>query len=150
MASDLKQRLEDDVKVSLKSGDKQRVAALRLVLAAIKQVEIDDRISATDDLVTAVLTKQAKQRRESLKQFEQAGRDDLAAQETYELELINSYLPEPLAEHEIRKLINDAIDTVGASSIKDMGKVMGHLKMQIQGRADMGAVSAKIKELLNQ
>ena len=149
MATDLKQRLNDDVKISLKSGDKRRVGALRLILAAVKQIEIDSRTTLTDDEVTAVLTKQAKQRRESINQFEQAGRADLVAQENFELELITHYLPEPLAPDDIKRLIEEAINTVGASTVKDMGKVMGHLRPQVQGRTDMGAIGAKIKELLS-
>jgi uncharacterized protein YqeY len=149
MAGDLKQRLDDDVKTSLKSRDKQRVAALRLILAAVKQVEVDKRTVLTDDQIAALLAKQAKQRRESIRQFQQARRDDLVAKETFELDLINSYLPEPLSDDEIRQLISDAIRSVGASGMQDMGKVMGELKPHVQGKADMATVSAQVKALLS-
>jgi len=132
----------------MRSRDKPRLATLRLITAAIKQQEIDERIELDDAQVLALLDKMCKQRRESISQFEKAGRDDLIAQEVSELELIQTYLPEQLGEDEIAALIDEAMAATGAASIKDMGKVMGQLKPKLQGRADMGAVSAMIKAKL--
>ena len=146
----LKEDIQQDMKEAMRAGDKQRLGTIRLILSAIKQREVDERITLDDQQVTAVLDKMSKQRRESLSQYEKAGRDDLAEQEAYELELIQAYLPEPLGEEEINQLIDAAISETGASSLKDMGKVMGFLKPKLQGRADMGAVSAQIKTRLNQ
>lgn len=146
----LKEDIQKDMKEAMRAGDKQRLGTIRLILAAIKQREVDERITLDDQQVTAVLDKMTKQRRESLSQYEKAGRDDLAEQEAYELELIQAYLPEPLGEEEINQLIDAAMSETGASSLKDMGKVMGILKPKLQGRADMGAVSAQIKARLNQ
>ncbi len=136
------------MKAAMRAGEKPRLAVIRLINAAIKQREVDERISLDDAQVTAVLDKMVKQRRESLSHYEQAGRDDLANQETFEIEVIQQYLPEPLGDAELDALINDALTQTGASSIKDMGKVMGILKPQVQGRADMAAVSARIKARL--
>jgi len=144
----LKDRIQQDVKDAMRAKDKSRLAAIRLITAAIKQREVDERIELDDAQVTAVLDKMAKQRRESISQFEKAGRDDLIAQEVMELEIIQSYLPEQLGEDEINALIDRAMQDTGATSIKDMGKVMGQLKPKLQGRADMGAVSAMIKARL--
>jgi uncharacterized protein YqeY len=144
----LKDRIQQDVKDAMRAKDKTRLAAIRLITAAIKQREVDERIELDDAQVTAVLDKMAKQRRESISQFEKAGRDDLIAQEVMELEIIQSYLPEQLGEDEINALIDSAMQATGATSIKDMGKVMGQLKPKLQGRADMGAVSALIKARL--
>ena len=144
----LKDRIQQDMKAAMRSGDKPRLATIRLMLAAIKQKEVDERTELGDAEVTAVLDKMAKQRRESISQFEKAGRDDLVMQETGELELIQEYLPEPLGEAEINALIEAAMADTGATSLKDMGKVMGQLKPKLQGRADMGAVSALIKARL--
>jgi hypothetical protein len=144
----LKDRIQQDVKDAMRAKDKTRLAAIRLITAAIKQREVDERIELDDAQVTAVLDKMAKQRRESISQFEKAGRDDLIAQEVMELEIIQSYLPEQLGEDEINALIDSAMQATGATSIKDMGKVMGQLKPKLQGRADMGAVSAMIKARL--
>ena len=144
----LKDRIQQDVKDAMRSKDKPRLAAIRLITAAIKQREVDERIELDDAHVTAVLDKMAKQRRESISQFEKAGRDDLIAQEVMELEIIQSYLPEQLGEDEINALIDSAMQATGATSIKDMGKVMGQLKPKLQGRADMAAVSAMIKAKL--
>ncbi len=146
----LKEDIQQDMKEAMRAGDKQRLGTIRLILAAIKQREVDERITLDDQQVTAVLDKMSKQRRESLSQYEKAGRDDLAEQEAYELKLIQAYLPEPLGEEEINQLIDAAISETGASSLKDMGKVMGILKPKLQGRADMGAVSAQIKTRLSQ
>ena len=144
----LKDRILQDVKDAMRSRDKPRLATLRLITAAIKQQEIDERIEMNDAQVLALLDKMCKQRRESISQFEKAGRDDLIAQEVSELELIQTYLPEQLGEDEIAALIEETMAATGAASIKDMGKVMGQLKPKLQGRADMGAVSAMIKAKL--
>lgn len=144
----LKDRIQQEMKDAMRSGDKSRLGTIRLILAAIKQKEVDERIELDDAAVTTVLDKMAKQRRESITQFEQAGRDDLVKQEAFELTLIQEYLPEQLSEAEINALIDAAMSATGASSIKDMGKVMGQLKPKLQGRADMGAVSALIKARL--
>ncbi len=133
----------------MKSGDKRRLGVIRLMLAAIKQIEVDERIELDDDRVTAVLDKMVKQRRESITQFDKAGRDDLTAVEQAELEIIQEYLPEALSESEIDQLVEQSIAATGAVSIKDMGKVMGMLKPQLQGRADMGQVSQTIKARLS-
>jgi uncharacterized protein YqeY len=144
----LKTRLNDDVKAALKSGDKPRVGTLRLILAGIKQREVDERIELDDDEIIVVLDKMAKQRRESMDLFGKAGRDDLVDQEALELKIIATYMPQPLAADEIEALIAKAISDTGAASIKDMGKVMALIRPAVQGRADMGALSAKIKALL--
>jgi len=144
----LKDRINQDVKDAMRAKDKPRLATLRLITAAIKQREVDERIELDDTQVTLVLDKMVKQRRESIVQFEKAGRDDLIAIENSELEIITPYLPEQLGEDEINALIDAALEQTGASSIKDMGKVMGQLKPQLQGKADMGAVSALIKSRL--
>jgi uncharacterized protein YqeY len=132
----------------MRSGDKRRLGVIRLVMAAIKQREVDERIELDDAQVTAVLDKMAKQRRESIDQYTKAGRDDLVDQESYELDLLKAYLPEQLDDAAIDAMIDEALQSTGASSIKDMGKVMGQLKSKLQGRADMGAVSNKIKARL--
>jgi len=144
----LKDRIQQDMKDAMRSGDKPRLGTIRLILAAIKQKEVDERIELGDAEVIQVLDRMTKQRRESIGQFEQAGRDDLVQQEAAELTLIREYLPEPLSEAEITALIDAAMADTGASSIKDMGKVMGQLKPKLQGRADMGAVSALIRSRL--
>jgi uncharacterized protein YqeY len=145
----LKDKLQQDMKDALRGGDKRSLGVIRLILAAIKQREVDERIALDDAQVTSVLDKMAKQRRDSLEQYEKAGRDDLAEQETFELELLKAYLPAQLGEAEVDALIDDAIQTTGANSMKDMGKVMGQLKNKLQGRADMGAVSTRIKARLS-
>jgi hypothetical protein len=144
----LKDRIQQDMKDAMRAKDKARLATIRLIMAAIKQREVDERIELDDAQVIAVLDKMSNQRRESISQFEQAGRDDLIAQENAELEIIRPYLPEQLGEDELNALIEAAMQATGASTIKDMGKVMGQLKAKIQGRADMGAVSALIKSRL--
>ena len=136
------------MKDALRGRDKQRLGVIRLILAAVKQREVDERIELDDAQINAVLDKMSKQRRDSLEQFEKAGRDDLVAQEKFELGILKAYLPEPLSDAEIGALIEEAVQTTGASSIKDMGKVMGLLKSKLQGRADMGAVSGQIKARL--
>ena len=149
MAETLKSKIQDDMKSSMKSGDKSRLGVIRLMLSAIKQVEVDERIELDDTRILAVLDKMAKQRRESIAQFDAAGRDDLSAIEHAELEIIKEYLPEALSEAEIEALIEQSIAAAGAQSMQDMGKVMGLLKPQLQGRADMGKVSQQVKTRLS-
>ena len=149
MSSPLKDQLTSDMKSSMKSGDKHRLGVVRLMLAALKQVEVDERIELDDARVVAILDKMAKQRRESISQYESAGRDDLADVEKAEIDIIQDYLPEALSEDEISKLVEQTISATGAATIKDMGKVMGALKPQLQGRADMGKVSQQIKSRLS-
>ena len=144
----LKLRLTDDMKAAMKGGDKERLAVIRLVNAAIKQREVDERIQLDDAQVLSVLEKMIKQRRDSVSQYESAGREDLAAQERFEIEVIQTYMPQALGETEIDALIEAAIAETGASSGRDMGKVVGALKPKVAGRADMGAVSARIKARL--
>ena len=136
------------MKAAMKAGDKPRLGVIRLILAAIKQREVDERIELSDEQVLVVLDKMVKQRRDSVTQYEQAGRTELADQEKFEIGIIQEYLPQPLSEDEIAALIEDAIAATGADSMKDMGKVMGTLKPKLQGRADMGAVSGLIKQKL--
>jgi hypothetical protein len=145
----LKQRIQEDVKAAMRSGDKRRLGALRLVTAAIKQREVDERIELDDTAVLAVLDKMVKQRRESIAQYEKAGREDLAGQEAYEIQLLQEYLPEALSDTEIEAAVDEAIAATGAAAMRDMGKVMGQLKPRLQGRADMGAVSALVKRKLD-
>ena len=144
----LKDKLQQDMKDAMRGGDKPRLGVIRLILAAVKQREVDERIELDDAQITTVLDKMSKQRRDSLEQYEKAGRDDLAGQEQFELDILKSYLPEQLGDAEIDALIEEAVQATGASSMKDMGKVMGQLKNKLQGRADMGAVSGKIKARL--
>ena len=145
----LKERITEDMKASMRSGDKERLAGIRLVLAAIKQREVDERIQLDDTQVLAVLDKMIKQRRESITQFEAGARADLVAKESAELSVLQSYLPTPLADAEVENLIRAAIASTGAASMKDMGKVMAAVKPQVQGRTDMGALSARVKGLLS-
>jgi len=144
----LKAQILEDVKSAMRARDQKRLTALRLITAAIKQIEVDQRIEMDDQAVLAVLDKMVKQRRESLEQYESAGRDDLAAQEKFELELISVYLPEALSDEEVAALIKQAIAETGASSIRDMGAVMNKLRGEVQGRADMKAVSNSVKAQL--
>ncbi len=143
-----KQRLTEDMKLAMRNKDKQRLGVVRLALAAIKQREVDDRIELDDTQVLAVLDKMVKQRRDSARQYEDAGRQELADQETYEIGVLQEYLPVALSDDEIDALIAKAITEAGAESMKDMGKVMGLLRPQVQGRADMADVSLKIKQHL--
>jgi uncharacterized protein YqeY len=144
----LKVRIQDDVKDAMRARERERLATLRLVTAAIKQREVDERIELEDDQTLAVLDKMVKQRRESLEQYEKAGREDLAAQERLELKIIQTYLPEPLGEEELSSLIKSTIEELGASNIRDMGPVMNALRGKVQGRADMKAVSQAVKTQL--
>ena len=148
-SSELKQRIQSAVVAAMKAKDKQRLATIRLITSAIKQIEVDERIELDDARVIAVLDKMVKQRRESINQFKAGGRDELAAQEQAEIDIIQEFLPQPLTEEEINRIIDQAIAETGASSIKDMGKVMGLVRPQITGRADMGEVSGKIKAVLS-
>ncbi len=135
----------------MRAKDKARLGAVRLIAAAIKQVEVDERIDALDDArVALVLQKMLKQRRDSLEKFQEAKRQDLADQEAYEIGIIEGYLPEPLSEIELNEIIEVVIKETGAVSPKDMGKVMAQLKVRAQGRADMGAVSSQVKRRLAQ
>ena len=144
----IKERIKDDMKASMKGGDKSRLAVIRLMMAAIKQVEIDERVELDDSGVIVVLDKMLKQRRESIKQYRSANRSDLAEIEEAEILVIQDFLPQALSDEEVDVMIKEAIEASGASSIKDMGKVMGLLKPKMQGRADMSVVSARIKGAL--
>jgi uncharacterized protein YqeY len=144
----LKARIQEDIKNAMRAHERERLAALRLVSAAIKQKEVDERVDLNDEQVLAVLDKMVKQRRESLEQYESADREDLAEKERYELDLIQAYLPDPLDEAELAALIQSTISELGASSIRDMGSVMNALRSQVQGRADMKAVSQAVKAQL--
>ena len=146
--SDLKQRIGDATTDAMKARDKARVATLRLIKADIQRVEVDERRSLSDDDVIAVLNRMLKQRQDSLGQYEAAGREDLAAQERYEIALVREFLPEPLGEAELERLIDAAMAATGAAFMRDMGKVMAELKPRIHGRADVGAVSGKVKARL--
>lgn len=145
----LTQRIREEMKAAMKGGDKRRLGIIRLILAAIKQREVDERTEMDDQQTLLILDKMVKQRRDSIEQFEKADRNDLAEQEAYEIEVLKEYLPEALGDDEITALIAEAIAAAGAESIRDMGKVMGQLKPKMQGRADMGAVSAQVKQQLS-
>ena len=142
----LKSQIQSEMKTAMKSGDKRRLGVIRLILAAIKQREVDERIELDDTQVLVVLDKMVKQRRDSITQYEGAGRMELAEQEAFEIDVIKAFLPEALSEEEVLSLVKEAVASTGASSIRDMGKVMGLLKPKIQGRADMGMVSAIVKQ----
>ena len=144
----LKDRINSDLKDAMRARDKQTLEALRFVMASIKQVEVDERINPDDSRIISLLDRLAKQRRESIEQFQKAQRDDLVAKEEFELELISGYLPEPLSDEEIMQLVDASIASTGAAEMRDMGKVMAHLKPNLQGRADMSKVSAIIKKKL--
>ena len=144
----LTDRIKEDMKASMKGGDKTRLGVIRLILAAIKQVEVDERIQLDNDRVILVLDKMLKQRRESIRQFADAGRHDLVAIEEAEVLVIQDFLPQALSEEEVDAMVSGAVTESGAESVKDMGKVMGLLKAKMQGRADMSIVSAKIKAAL--
>jgi uncharacterized protein YqeY len=145
----LKERITDDMKAAMRSGDKERLNVIRMATAAIKQREVDERITLDDVQVTSVLEKMIKQRKESLVQFQAGNRPDLVAKEAAEITLLQGYLPAQLSDTEIDALIAEAIAATGAAGIKDMGKVMAIIKGKAQGRADMGAVGAKIKSKLS-
>lgn len=145
----LKKRIQEDMKNALRAGEKQLLGVIRLILAAIKQREVDERIELDDTQVLVVLDKMLKERRDSLQQYQAANRQDLADQESFEIDTIQTYLPTPLSPAEIEQLIKNTIKDTAATSMKDMGKVMATLKPLIQGRADAAMVSAKVKELLS-
>ena len=144
----LKERITEDMKTAMRSGEKDRLAVIRLLQAAIKQREVDERITLDDAQVTSVLEKMIKQRKESVVAFEKGGRADLVAKENAEIVVLQPYLPAQLSETELDALIAEAISSTGAASIKDMGKVMGLVKSKAAGKADMGAVGARIKAKL--
>ncbi|MFB1489385.1 MULTISPECIES: GatB/YqeY domain-containing protein [unclassified Thiocapsa] len=144
----LKLQIQGDMKTAMKAGDKTRLGVIRLMLAAIKQREIDERIELDDAQALAVLDKMLKQRRDSISQYSAAGREDLAEVERFEVEVIQSYLPRALTDDELTSLIDAAMESTQASAMSDMGKVMGLLKPQIQGRADVGSVSGLVKQRL--
>jgi hypothetical protein len=141
----LKAQIQSDMKTAMKSGEKARLGAIRLILAAIKQREVDERIELDDDQVLVVLDKMLKQRRDSIQQYSAAGREDLADVERFEVEVIQTYLPTPLSESELAALLDAAIAESGAAAMSDMGKVMAILRPKVQGRADMAAVSGLVK-----
>lgn len=145
----LKQRINEDVKSAMRSRDQRLLGTLRLLTAAIKQREVDERITLDDAQVLAVLDKMIKQRHDSIEQYQIAKRQDLVDQESFEVTVLQQYLPTPLTDTEINQLIQQAINETGAKSVQDMGRVMAMLKPKLQGRADIGAVSAKIKEHLH-
>jgi hypothetical protein len=144
----LKAQIQADMKTAMKAGDKTRLGVIRLILAAVKQREVDERIELDDAQVLAVLDKMVKQRRDSIDQYSAAGREDLADVERFEITVVQGYLPAALSDAEIARLVDEAVSASGATAMSDMGKVMGHLRPKVQGRADMGAVSALVKQRL--
>ena len=147
--SELKSRINEDMKAAMRAREKERLGVIRLILAAIKQKEVDERIELDDAQVLAVLDKMVKQRRDSIEQYQNAGREELAAKEQAEIEVIQQYMPAELSDAELDKLVQDAVAAAGASGMQDMGKVMAQLKPQVQGRADMGKVSQKVKAAIS-
>ncbi len=145
----LKGQITEDMKSAMKAGEKDRLKVVRLILAAIKQIEVDTREQLDDVQALAVLTKMVKQRRDSIEQFEKGDREDLAAIERAEIVVLEDYLPEQLSADELAAMVDEVIQATGAESIRDMGKVMGQIKAKASGRADMGAVSATVKERLS-
>ncbi len=145
----LKERITEDMKAAMRAGEKERLGTIRMLQAGIKQREVDERISLDDAQVLSVIEKMLKQRKESIAQFEQGGRADLAAREQAEIELLTVYLPAQLSTAEVDVLIKDAIESTGAASVKDMGKVMAIVKAKAAARTDMGAASARIKAALS-
>jgi|TARA_R110002020_G_scaffold48370_1_gene137909 hypothetical protein len=144
----LKTQLTEDMKAAMKSGEKDRLGVVRLILAAIKQKEVDERVEMTDPLVLAVLEKMVKQRKDSISQYEAAGREDLAAVERYELGVLEAYLPAKMSEAEIQAAIDSAKAETNAAGPADIGKLMGALKPRLAGKADMGLVSQLVKKSL--
>ncbi|MDG2420684.1 MAG: GatB/YqeY domain-containing protein [Gammaproteobacteria bacterium] len=147
--SPLKKEISEAMKTALRAQEKARLGTIRLALAEIKKIEIDERIDPDDARIVSILDKMIKQRRESIRQFEAAGRDELVAQEKEEIEVLKDFLPQPIAEEELDKIIDKAISDSGAESMQDMGKVMGIIKPQVIGKADMAIVSSKIKSVLS-
>jgi len=146
--SEIKAKILEDMKTAMKAQDKERLATIRLIQAALKQKEVDERIELTDADVLAILDKMVKQRRDSIDQFQKGGREDLAAKEQAEIEVLQTYLPQQLSDDEINTLIDEAFAETGANGMQDMGKVMGVLKPKLQGRADMGKVSQQVRAKL--
>lgn len=142
----MKERINADLKNAMRAQDKPKIGTLRLVTAAIKQIEVDERITVEDERLLAILDKMVKQRKESIHQFQAAGRDDLVTQEEYELTIIRDYLPTPLTDSELQNLIEEAFQVTQAEKLSDMGKVMAYLKPRVQGRADISIMSSLIKE----
>ena len=149
MSEPIYQRVTAEVKVAMKARDKPRLGALRLIMADFKRIEVDERIELDDERVLVILDKMTKQRKDSLKQFEDAGREDLANQEALEIAVIAEFLPDQLSDDEVSGLVKAAIAETGAASMQDMGKVMAIVKPQVQGKADMGAVSGLVKAQLS-
>ena len=147
--SDLKAQITDAMKTAMREKDKARLGVIRLMTSAMKQIEVDERIELDDARVLTILDKMLKQRRESIKQYEAAERQELADQEAFEITIIQEFMPSQLSDDDIAAIIDEAVATTGASSMKDMGKVMGIIKPKLAGRADMGAVSGKIKAKLS-
>ncbi|MCC4831260.1 GatB/YqeY domain-containing protein [Shewanella sp. 10N.7] len=145
----LVEQLKDQMKEAMRAKDKARLGTIRMALSAVKQIEVDTRETLTDEQTIAVLTKMVKQRRDSITQYESAGRPELAATEAAEIQVIETFLPSPLTEEEVAAIIDEAISQVDASTMADMGKVMGALKSKVQGRADMGAIGGQIRAKLN-
>jgi uncharacterized protein YqeY len=146
--SDLKIRITDEVKSAMRSKDKERLLVLRLILSAVKQIEVDERIELDDQRMIAVLDKLSKQHRDSIAQYGKAEREDLVEKEQFQLNIVQEYLPAALSDEELAQMISAAISETGASGMQDMGKVMGILKAKAQGRADMGKLSAQVKNQL--
>ena len=142
-------QIHEDVKTAMRAKDKERLAALRLITAAIKQKEVDERVEVDDAGALAILEKMIKQRKDSIEQFSKANRDDLIAKEQFELDIIQGYMPEQMSEAEISQLVDAAVAASGAQGMKDMGKVMGQLKPKVAGKADMGLVSQLVKARLS-
>jgi len=150
MADDLKQRIQEDMKDAMRAKDSLKLTTIRMLIAAYKQREIDDRITIDNPGILKIINKMIKQRHDAAEQFIAGNRQELADKENLEIAILQAYLPEQLGEEDIETIIQKVISDVGATSMKDMGKVMGAVKPQLEGRADMGAVSAKIKARLNQ
>ena len=149
MGSQLKQRIEDATKSAMRARERQQLGALRLINAALKQVEVDERKVLGDTDVLSILNRMLKQRRDSLEQYEAAGREDLAGQERFEINLIESFMPAQMSEADIANAVKKAVEATAAETMSDMGKVMAHLKDELTGKADMGAVSRQVKMQLN-
>lgn len=149
MSSPIKTKVESAVKDAMRARDKQRLGVLRLIMAEFKRVEVDERIELDDTRCLAILDKMVKQRKDSLEQYQNAGRDDLADQEQFELSVIDEYTPDALSEEEVKSLVDQAVAETGATSMKDMGALMANLRPKLQGRADMGSVSQLVKARLS-
>ena len=149
MGSQLKQRIDDATKSAMRARERQQLGALRLINAALKQFEVDERKTLSDTVVLSILNRMLKQRRDSFEQYEAAGREDLAGQERFEINLIESFMPTQMSEVDIVIAVKKAVEVTGAETMSDMGKVMAHLKDALTGKADMGAVSQRVKAQLN-